>query len=393
MGTMTETAETPAKHISFELLASQFMDEHRRWMNPSIEKYAVAYPDHAEEIRESFPVLIAVEEWKGNREFSNLKSQLPNPRSIKQLGDCQIFREINRSRTSILYEGLQGSANRRVAVKLLPWKSEMTPRWQERFDRESRLVARLRHKNIVSFYRTGEDQGYFYSVSQLIDGIGLDQIIRHMADNKESHPIKMANHFGNEQTQKIARKLQKNNWSEFAKIGLQAAQALNYAHNRKTLHNDLKPENILIDGEGHTWVNNFKLAQVAEGAFKQQTARTLCCKAPERFKGQLNEQSDLYSLGMVLYELATLTPAFPVHSSSEIVEHIMKQEPSKPRNLNKQIPANFETIILNCIAKSQAQRYQSAEELSMDFVRFLNGKIIKRRTKPQRMFNSKWLRF
>ena len=387
------SADPEAEHSSLELLASQFMDEHRRWMNPSIEEYADVYPDHAEEIRESFPVLIAMEQWKGNQEFSSLKSQLPDPMSIKQLGDCRIIREINRSRTSILYEALQGSSNRRVALKLLPWKSEMTPRWRERFERESRLVVQLRHENIVSFYRTGEDQGYFYSVMQLINGVGLNLIIHHMADRNESHPPKIANHIWNEHTQEITRNLQKNNWNEFAKIGLQAAKALSYAHNRKTLHNDIKPENILIDGEGHVWINNFKLAQVAEGAFKQQAARTLCYKAPERFKGQLNEQSDLYSLGMVLYELATLTPAFPVHSSSKIADHIINQEPSRPRILNKMIPADFETIILNCTAKSQQQRYQSAEELSMDFVRFLNGRNIKRLIKPHRIFNGKWLGF
>ncbi|MFK7777165.1 MAG: serine/threonine-protein kinase [Gimesia sp.] len=388
----TETfTDSEANCISLELLASQFMDEHRRWMNPSIDEYAVNFPEHAEEIKESFPVLIAMEQWKGNREFSSLQTKLPAPKSIKQLGDCRIIRELSRSKTSIMYEAEQGKSNRRVAVRLLPWKSDMTPRWRERFERESRLVSRLRHENIVSFYRIGEDQGYFFSVMQRINGVGLNLIIRHLAEKQESRASQITDQSGNAWTQESMRLFQKNQWHEFAKIGLQAAKALSYAHNRKTLHNDIKPDNLLIDGAGHTWVNNFRLAQVAEGTLQQQTARTLCYKAPERFKGQLSQQCDLYSLGMVLYELATLTPAFTSQSSSEIVDHIMNQEPRRPREINKTIPTNFETIILKCIAKSPQQRYQSAEELSMDLVRFLNGKRIKGLTKPLRIFN--WKRF
>uniref|UniRef100_UPI0026257BE3 protein kinase domain-containing protein n=1 Tax=uncultured Gimesia sp. TaxID=1678688 RepID=UPI0026257BE3 len=195
--------DSEATCISLELLASQFMDEHRRWMNPSIDEYADVYPDHAEEIKESFPVLIAMEQWKGNREFSSLQVKLPAPKSIKQLGDCRIIREIARSKTSILYEAVQGSSNRHVAVKLLPWKSEMTPRWRERFERESRLVSRLRHENIVSFYRIGEDQGYLYAVMQRINGIGLNRVITQLATMNESEPLIIARPFGNDQTQEI----------------------------------------------------------------------------------------------------------------------------------------------------------------------------------------------
>lgn len=396
----TETvvsAESATERMPLELLASQFVDEHRRWMNPSVDAYADAYPEYAEVIRESFPVLIAMEQWKGNQEFSNLRLQLPDPSRIKQLGDCRIIREISRSRTSILCEAEQGKFNRRVLVKLLPWKSEMTPRWQERFEREARLVSRLRHPNIVSFYKTGKDQGYCYSVMQLVNGIGLDQIIRLLASENEQRPQGINRHQNeqsrHEQTQLILGSLQNNTWRAFAGIGLQAAKALSYAHNRGTLHNDIKPENILIDGAGQTWVNNFSLAQVAEGALKQQAAKTLCYQAPERITGQPHKQSDVYSLGMVLYELATLTPAFQSHSSSELVDQITNQEPLQPREINATIPADFETIILNCIAKSQQQRYRSAEALSLDLVQFINGKKVKRRTNSRSIFNRSWFSF
>ncbi|WP_299467312.1 serine/threonine-protein kinase [uncultured Gimesia sp.] len=381
-------ADSVTERMPLELLASRFVDEHRRWMNPSVEAYAVAYPEHAAEIRESFPVLIAMEQWKGNQEYTSLRRKLPDPSRIKQLGDCRIIREISRSRTSILYEAVQGKLNRRVFVKLLPWKSEMTPRWRERFEREARLVSRLRHPNIVSFYNTGEDQGFCYSVMELVKGIGLDQLIQYLAGEKKSHP-----HETEALTEAVARTLQKNRWRAFASIGLQAAQALKYAHSRETFHNDLKPENIMIDGEGHTWVNNFSLAQVAEGALKQQAAKTLCYQAPERFEGENHAQSDVYSLGMVMYELATLIPAFHSQSSIELVNQIKNQEPQRPRERNASIPADFETIILNCIAKSEQQRYRSAEALSGDLVRFINGKHVKSRNKNRGTFKGHWFAF
>tara|TARA_R110002095_G_scaffold127578_2_gene110640 strand:- start:6629 stop:7819 length:1191 start_codon:yes stop_codon:yes gene_type:complete len=380
--------DSATERMPLELLASRFVDEHRRWMNPSVEAYADAYPEHAAEIRESFPVLIAMEQWKGNQEYTSLRKQLPDPSDIRQLGDCRIIREISRSRTSILYEAVQGKLNRPVIVKLLPWKSEMTPRWRERFEREARLVSRLRHPNIVSFYNTGEDQGYCYSVMQLVNGVGLDQIIQHLAGDQKSRP-----HEPGAQTTAVARTMQQHPWRNFASIGLQAAQALSYAHNRKILHHDLKPENLLIDAAGHTWITNFSLAQVAEGALKQQSAKTLCYQAPERFLNQNHAQSDIYSLGIVLYELATRALPFQSHSSSELVAQITHQEPMKPREQNPSIPPDFETIILNCIAKSKQQRYRSAEALSGDLVRFINGRHVKRRNKNRSLFKGNWFAF
>ncbi|MCA9016556.1 MAG: serine/threonine protein kinase [Planctomycetaceae bacterium] len=388
-GSNTVTAE----QITLEVLASQFVDAHRRWLNPSIEAYALEHPEFADEIRDSFPVLIAMEQWKGNQEFSSLRRQLPEPSSMKQLGDCRITREISRNRTAIVYEAVQGKWNRRVLVKLLPWKSEMTPRWQERFEREARLVARLRHPNIVSFYNSGEDQGYCYSVMQLVNGVGLDQIIGYLAGESQPSSKRIRADLNCDQTEAVARSLQKNRWQVFTGIALQAAHALRYAHSRGTLHNDLKPEHILIDAAGHTWVNNFSLAQFAEGALKQQPAKTLSYQAPERFQGQNHEQSDVYSLGVVLYELATLTPAFPSRNSSALIEQILNQEPLRPRAVNPSIPVDVETIILNCIARSQEQRYRSAEALSVDLVRLMNGKSVKRRTKSRRVFRRNWIPF
>ena len=395
------------KRIPLEVLASQFVDEHRRWLNPSVENYAAAYPEYAAEIFESFPVLIAMEQLKGNREVASLQLQLPDQQCVQQLGDCRIVREIDRSRTSVLYEAEQGKLNRRVAVKLLPWKAEKIPRWRERFEREARMIARLRHRNIVSIYSIGEDQGYCYSVMQLVNGVGLDKIILRLAadgtirpgeiiqpdSSSQQNTIESEKPDDYEMTELEDRTLRKNAWRAFASIGLQAAKALQYSHSQGTLHNDIKPENILLDGEGHTWLTDFSLAQFAEGTLKQQDAKTLRCMAPERFRGRNDEQSDLYSLGMVLYELATLTSAFHTRRTNQLIDNILNVEPLRPREISTRIPAGFETIILNCIAKSPAQRYQTARELSLDFLRFMNGKRVEHLTTPDEMTDGKWFEF
>lgn len=395
------------KSKSLELIASQFMDEYRRWLNPSVDDYAIAYPEYADEIRESFPVLIAMEQWKENREYSSLQNNFPEEFSISKLGDCHIIREIRRNRTSILYEAVQGMQNRRVAVKLLPWKSELIPRWRERFEREARLITRLRHQNIVSIYSTGEDQGYCYSVMQFVAGVGLDQIIKNLSEFGEVNLEEIVQrHFNWKQnqdqegeiiprgvTQNAEQNLLPDAWHTFAGIGLQVAKGLQYAHQQGTLHNDIKPENILIDGAGSNWITDFSLVQFPEGTLRQQDVDSLFYKAPERFQGQNNEQSDLYSLGMVLYELATLSRGFQSRDKNQLIENITKIGPLRPRELNPNIPFALETIILNCIARLPADRYQNANELSLDLVRFIKGAGVECRQKVGKKPDQRWFSF
>lgn len=380
------------------------MDEHRRWLNPSVDDYAVTYPEHADEIRESFPVLVALEQWKGNREISSLKIKIPENLSISKLGDCHIIREIRRNRTSILYEAMQGVQNHRVAMKLLPWKSGMPPRWREQYERETRLIQRLRHQHIVPLYTTGEDQGYCYTVMQLVAGVGLDKIITSLKENSEVNLKKIVqenvewqlscSHKKSAAHPKIVNnrdcQLSRNAWHLFAGIGLQIAKALQYSHKQGTLHNDIKPENILIDRTGHSWLTDFSLVQFAEGTIKQQSTESLYYKAPERFQEKNTEQSDLYSLGMVLYELTTLTCGFQTHDRNLLIENITQTGPVRPRELNPHIPAAFETIILNCIARSTTDRYQTASELRLDLVRFIKGTGVKNRAKQSGGSSRRW---
>lgn len=387
------TAGTDSGYCTLEELATQFVDEYRRWLNPSIDDYADTYPEYATEIRESFPVLIAMEEWKGNQEIDCLKQQSADCLKLRQLGNCKLIREMSRSRTALFFEAVQGAQRRPVAVKLMPWKSELTPRWRDRFKREAHLTFHLQHKNIISIYSTGEDHGYSYAVLQQVQGVGLNQVIASLSgsalsltgDRDESQQNR-------QQIQAVTHALESDRWRVSALIALQLSNALRYAHNHGVLHNDFRPENVLLNADWDCWLTGFALPQFAEGALKQQQTLTLRNQSPDRLNGVVSAQSDLYSLGMTLYELVTGIPAFTARSSSELIELIMHSEPARPCELDKDIPTDYENIILNCISPV-AQRYQSADELSIDLVRFLNGKSVRRRLSRRSTLWGKWSRF
>lgn len=390
-----ERPEIASERMTLEILASQFVEEHRRWLNPSIEAYANACPEYADEIRESFPVLIAMEEWKTNEDFARLRRQVPADFMIPHLGNCHLLNEISRNRTSIIYAAAQGPQKRSVAVRLLPWKSECSLRLRDRFLRESRLVLRLRHPNIISVDTIEEDQGYSYAVMQLVTGISLDQVLRGLTQKLtrakfEDRFEPQAGYLFGEQLSQVMDGYRQNYWRSIANLGLQSANALRFAHSRGTLHSDLRPGNLIVNRAGHCWLTGFCLPQHTDGSLKQQRGQTLRYQPPERIQGEMDERSDLYSLGCVLYELATLTPAFQAENSSALIEQILSGGYPRPCEINSEIPSSLENIICGCLARSKQDRYQSADELSISLVRFLNGCDVKSRVKSESKGRGKW---
>jgi serine/threonine protein kinase/tetratricopeptide (TPR) repeat protein len=166
-----------------------------------------------------------------------------------------------------------------------------------------------------------------------------------------------------------------------ARLGIQAAEALAYAHEQSIVHRDIKPGNLLLDINGDLWVADFGLARLEQDAGITVTGDmlgTLRYMSPEQALGRrvLDERSDVYSLGITLYEMLVLRPAFSGHDRQEILRHITTDEPMPPRQINSRIPRDFETIILRAIAKDPTNRYSTAAELADDLERFLNDQPI-----------------
>ncbi len=166
-----------------------------------------------------------------------------------------------------------------------------------------------------------------------------------------------------------------------AQIGVQAASALAYAHARGVVHRDIKPSNLLLDTAGVVWVTDFGLAKTSESGMtvSGDIVGTVRYIAPERFRGQCDMRADLYALGLPLYELLTLRPAFASDDRLQLIEQIRRDEPATPRSMDRKVPRDLETLVLKAIDKDPRRRYQSADELGADLQRFLAGEPVQAR--------------
>ena len=178
-------------------------------------------------------------------------------------------------------------------------------------------------------------------------------------------------------TERLSTQLNTNAyWSSVAEIGIQVARALDYAHAHNVWHRDIKPSNLLIDQSGTVWLVDFGLARMADDSELTQTGDllgTLRYMSPEQVVGEFDHRSDVYSLGLTLYELLTFQPAHNASIRSRIVEQISEASPKSPRQINPGIPQDLETIILKATAHNAKDRYQSAKEMTEDLQRFCGG--------------------
>jgi hypothetical protein len=172
---------------------------------------------------------------------------------------------------------------------------------------------------------------------------------------------------------------------EVARLGAQVADALAHAHKRGVLHRDIKPSNLLLDAVGNAWVTDFGLAKFEEGedlSRSQDVVGTLRYMAPERFRGVSDRRCDLYALGATLYELLTLRPAFDSHDRLRLIDQIVNEPPAPPRQLDRRLPRDLETIVLKALAKDPKDRFATADELAAELRRFLENRPIRSRPIP-----------
>jgi eukaryotic-like serine/threonine-protein kinase len=284
----------------------------------------------------------------------------------ERMGAYRIVREIGRGGMGVVYEAEEEALGRRVAVKVLTNRLLTNETLKARFRRESRAAARLHHTNIVPVLGVGETSEHCYYAMQLIEGQGLDQVIE-----------------AARATQDKARRAR---CRQAAQVGLQVAEALAYAHDQGVLHRDIKPSNLLLDVRGTVWVTDFGVAKLVEEAHLTQSGDfvgTLRYVAPEQFSGHSDARGDVYGLGVTLFELATLRPAFPDSTPQHLIRLITQEANLQPRKGNPDIPRDLETIILKAITRDPSRRYPSADKLADDLRRFLDDRpILARRAGP-----------
>ena len=372
--------------VQIEVLASEYADKARQGQNLSIESYIERYPEMAAEIRELFPMVAALEQWKSDRENEVLRAQLPDQFKLKHLGECRIVREIGRGGMGVVFEALEGSIERRVAVKLLPWRISMVPHRQERFEREAQTIAKLRHANIVPIFRFGRHEDYAYYVMQYVESVNLGHIIGALSERQQVSPAQeIRDEVGDSASGDVTAKpadrkgLKQDSWKAFARIGLQVAQALRHAHRKGVLHNDVKPGNLLVDASGKVFVTDFGLAEPLNpdsSEVDESVNGTLRYMAPERFEGVCDETSDVYSLGITLFELVTQQSAFDTDSRVGLITAIAAGEVRSVAETGNDLPPDLAAIIAKAISREPNDRYQSAGEFASDLLRFINGERV-----------------
>ncbi|HEV3443589.1 MAG TPA: protein kinase [Gemmataceae bacterium] len=298
-----------------------------------------------------------------------------------ELGDYRILREIGRGGMGIVYLAEQLSLGRYVALKVLAAHAWLDPQRLKRFQREATAVARLHHTNIVPVYGVGEQDGLHYFVMQFIEGQGLDEVLEQLRKDCPSQAKRLVLLAGLPQGSTRTG----SGWAHYqsvAHIGMQVAEALDYAARQGVLHRDIKPANLLLDKAGQVWVMDFGLAKLNDSDDLTHTGDligTLRYMAPERFQNRFDAHSDIYSLGLTLYELLTLQPAFEEVDRSRLIARVLQEEPIRPRRLNPEIPHDLETIVLKATVREPEGRYASAGEMAEDLRRFLADRPIQAR--------------
>ena len=380
----------------FDELAEQFTRECREGSAPSIDDYALKYPDLADQIREFFPAIEAIEIFgkvnDSQKRFqqATAKFDFDRPTSI---GDYKIVREIGRGGMGIVYEAIQQSLERPVAIKIL-LRTSNEEKQIRRFEREAATAAKLHHTNIVPVFGVGNQDQFHYYVMQLIDGVGFDQVIVALKNPSVAVP--------HPQLEKIAKWLPDvgatqngRYFRSVAQIARSLAEALSYAHEQGTLHRDIKPANLLIDTTGHVWLADFGLAKAIESHDVSRTGDvvgTLRYMSPEQFAGKPDHRSDIYALGLTVYELLTLQPAYDDASRSHLLFEGNKnhRSPTSPSKLVRHLPRDLETIVMKACSLDPELRYQTAAALETDLDNFLLDRPISAR--PPSVFEKchKW---
>jgi serine/threonine protein kinase/WD40 repeat protein len=390
---------------------------------PEPEVFAASYPDLGDDLKEALEGLALVQGLVGSGAEGAKRLE-----AGRRIAGYQIVRELGRGGMGIVYEAVHVDLDRPVALKVLGANATPDSSGRRRFLNEAKTAAGLHHTHIVPVFDVGQVGGLCYYAMQRIEGCGLDRVLkalrrgrttaagsvsgRTLFSSRSSLPPSatdaspglgpspsqvdtatwapgatngkaLRDRAGEDEPPVFDPPRGSGYYRWVARLGRQAAEALNYANRRGVVHRDVKPSNLLVDDRGTVWVADFGLARKLADPSQTQTdglMGTPRYMSPEQAKvGPVDGRTDVYSLGATLYEMLTLRPPFEGQTAAELVQQITGREPASPRRTDPRIPRDLETIVLKAMAKRPADRYANALELADDLERFLKHEPVKAR--------------
>ena len=380
-----KSVDSPRDEALAQLLA-KMTDEFIAGREPDLQAVTAQAPEFASELRELWATIRianlasrSADDAKPEAQEADVASNgsdsggagARRPITPVRFGDYELLAEIGRGGMGVVYKARQISLNRVVALKMILRGESAAPADVARFRAEAQSVARLEHPQIVPVYEVGENDGQLYFTMKCIVG---DTLSRRL----EEGPLP---------AREIARMLEA------------VCRGVHFAHTRGVLHRDLKPSNILLDRHGEPHVTDFGLAKriEADDSITQSGAiiGTPTHMSPEQaagIRGHVGPASDVYSIGVILYQMLTGRPPLQGASPVDTVLLVLEQEPLAPRLVNPRADRDLEMIALKCLQKPPDLRYASAGELADDFAAYLADEPISARSGRFTQVLARWFR-
>ncbi len=366
-----ELPESMRDNATLDLIYNEIVLRESDGDTPTLQEYRLAYPQYEAELIAQFEVHTAISDGilidtQNKMLADSLASQAldDKPNVIESIPGFELLREIGRGGFAIVYQARNKQLRRDVAIKMFQPGRIPTSKELGRFRSEAAAVARLNHPNIVQIFEIGQWAGVPFLVLEYVEAGTL------------------------------ARKLERSLLpaQEAAALIEKLALAIQHAHERGVIHRDLKPANVLFDSKDEPKIADFGLAKLLESQNNSWEATrtgeplgTPRYMAPEQATGnsaKIGKCTDIYALGVLLYECLTGQAPFVAASVVESLKKITQDEPISPRKLQPTVPRDLATICLKCLEKQPIRRYGSAVELAEDLNRFQNGQSIQARPTP-----------
>src|SRR4030088_626983 len=267
--------------------------------------------------------------------------------TVTKAGRYEIVGELGRGAMGVVYKAMDPVIGRTVAVKTIRLSEEGTglsrPELLTRFQTEARAAGLLTHPNIVVVFDAGEEDGLYYITMELVEGKSLQALL----DGGHAFPL-----------------------PRVLRIMDQACSALQFAHERNVVHRDIKPANLMLTGDDTVKVTDFGTAKILQFGTVQQTAHVMgtpSYMSPEQVKGRaVDGRSDIFSLGVMLYEMVTGEKPFPGQNITTVIYKIVNEAPVPPRQIDPSIHPGISTVVMRALEKEPEQRYQIFREMLED---------------------------